>query len=77
MVAAQVVKKLNLTIYRKELKRLLGDSQWWVRYYAAESILESDGIETLSDYAENHPDEFARDMAEQWLSTGEQVKRNE
>lgn len=77
MVVVQLVKKLNLSIYTLELKRLLGDPQWWVRYYAAESILESDGAEILSDYAHNHPDEFARDMAEQWLSTGEKVTSNE
>lgn len=76
MVVAQLVKKLNLSIYTKELKRLLGDSQWWVRYYAAESILESNGIGTLFDYAQNHPDAFARDMAEQWVSTGGKVTSN-
>ncbi|MBB4825107.1 DNA polymerase III delta prime subunit [Sporosarcina luteola] len=69
MLVAQTVRKLNMHTFSDELGQLLGDAEWWVRYAAAESILEVEGAEKLKYYVENHPDSFARDMASQWLST--------
>ncbi|QTD39651.1 HEAT repeat domain-containing protein [Sporosarcina sp. Te-1] len=69
MLVAQTVRKLHINAFSEELSQLLGDAEWWVRYAAAETILEVEGAERLNFYVENHPDSFARDMASQWLST--------
>ncbi|MCG3086801.1 HEAT repeat domain-containing protein [Sporosarcina cyprini] len=69
MLVAQTVRKLDIHQFSEELGQLLGDTEWWVRYAAAETILEVEGAEKLMYYVKNHPDSFARDMASQWLST--------
>lgn len=47
------------------LWKRLGDSSWWVRVAAAETLalLGEEGLSMLERAAEDHPDRFARDMA--------------
>lgn len=70
MFAARIVGRLQLSRYKEMLSELLGDSVWWVRYSAAEALVQfSDGDILLTHLSMNHPDRFARDMATQWNST--------
>jgi len=51
------------------LNERLGDSSWWVRRAAADTLvsLGPSGLAQLGRAAREHPDRFARDMAEQAL----------
>jgi HEAT repeat protein len=77
MFATKIAGVLSLKMFEEQLVILLGDSNWWVRYYAAEAILQIGGEHTLSLLAVNHSDPFARNMALQWISIGRQVNKNE
>ncbi|HEY0840565.1 MAG TPA: HEAT repeat domain-containing protein [Vulgatibacter sp.] len=50
----------------------LGDSSWWVRLAAAETLhgLGPAGAASILAASEHHPDPFARDMARQFASAG-------
>lgn len=70
MYAARIAGKLQLSRFKETLSTLLGDPVWWVRYSAAEALVQfSDGDILLSHLSAVHPDRFARDMAAQWEST--------
>lgn len=70
MYASRIAGKLQLSRFKEVLSVLLGDPVWWVRYSAAEALLQfSDGEILLTHLSANHPDRFARDMAAQWEST--------
>ncbi len=51
------------------LREAAGDSSWWVRRAAAESLaaMREPGVSELRKVAAEHPDRFAREMAEQVL----------
>ncbi|WP_271853242.1 HEAT repeat domain-containing protein [Planococcus maritimus] len=70
MFASQIAGALQLSRYKERLSELLGDSVWWVRYSAAEALTQfSDGDILLSHLSTNHPDRYARDMANQWKTS--------
>lgn len=70
MYASRITGKLQLSRFKETLSELLGDPVWWVRYSAAEALVQfSDGDILLSHLAADHPDRFARDMAAQWKSS--------
>lgn len=70
MFASRIAGRLQLSRFKEVLSELLGDSVWWVRYSAAEALVQfSDGDILLSHLSANHPDRFARDMAAQWKSS--------
>lgn len=73
MFAAKITGALSLSQFESELHGLLGDSVWWVRYSAAEAILQTFGESKLLMLSQRHPDPFARDMAAQWLKTDREV----
>jgi hypothetical protein len=73
MFAAKITGVLTLTQFEKELTEFLGDSVWWVRYYAAEALLLSFGENKLLELSQSHPDQYARNMAAQWLRLERQV----
>lgn len=67
MYASRIAGKLQLSRFKETLSTLLGDPVWWVRYSAAEALVQfSDGDILLSHLSANHPDRYARDMASQW-----------
>ncbi len=73
MFSAKIAGSLSLSLFEQELTELLGDPVWWVRYYAADSLMLSIGEIKLLDLSKNHPDAYARNMATQWLTRGKQV----
>ena len=67
MFATRIVGKLQLSRFKEDLSKLLGDPIWWVRYSSAEAFAQfSDGDVMLTHLATSHPDRYARDMATQW-----------
>lgn len=73
MFVAKIAGTLSLSQFEKELCTLLGDTNWWVRYYAAEALLLAFGENHLLELSQIHPDQYARDMAAQWLKLERQV----
>lgn len=73
MFATKITGTLALSQFEHELTDLLGDKVWWVRYYAADALLLSLGESKLFTLSQNHPDQYARNMATQWLTLGRQV----
>ena len=70
MYASRIAGRLQLSRFKETLSTLLGDPVWWVRYSAAEALVQfSDGDILLSHLSANHPDRFARDMASQWKAS--------
>jgi hypothetical protein len=70
MYASRIAGRLQLSRFKEALSGLLGDSVWWVRYSAAEALVQfSDGDILLAHLSANHPDRYARDMADQWKSS--------
>lgn len=70
MYASRIAGKLQLSRFKELLSTLLGDPVWWVRYSAAEALVQfSDGDILLAHLSDAHPDRFARDMAAQWKSS--------
>lgn len=70
MFASRIAGKLQLSRSKEVLSALLGDPVWWVRYSAAEALVQfADGDILLSHLSANHPDRYARDMAAQWKSS--------
>ncbi|MGM0369926.1 MAG: HEAT repeat domain-containing protein [Bacillota bacterium] len=65
---ALVLEKFRNSTSRNQLKKLMTDQQWQVRYNAAQSLLAHGerGIVTLSEQLQSD-DQFARDMAWQVL----------
>ena len=73
MFTAKIAGSLSLTQFEDELHELLGDSVWWVRYSAADAILQTFGENKLLVLSRTHPDPYARDMAAQWLKLDREV----
>ncbi|WP_033541122.1 HEAT repeat domain-containing protein [Planococcus sp. CAU13] len=70
MYACRIAGKLQLSRFKENLSTLLGDPVWWVRYSAAEALVQfSDGDILLTHLSAHHPDRYARDMAAQWKSS--------
>lgn len=70
MFASRIAGRLQLSRFKETLSELLGDSVWWVRYSAAEALVQfADGDILIAHLAATHPDRFARDMANQWKSS--------
>lgn len=70
MYASRIAGRLQLSRFKEVLSDLLGDPVWWVRYSAAEALVQfSDGDILLAHLSANHPDRYARDMADQWKSS--------
>lgn len=73
MFAAKITGALSLVQFEDELVGFLGDSVWWVRYSAAEAILQTFGESKLLELSNKHPDPYARDMAAQWMKMDREV----
>lgn len=70
MYASRIAGRLQLSRFKEVLSTMLGDPVWWVRYSAAEALVQfSDGDILLAHLSADHPDRFARDMAAQWKSS--------
>jgi hypothetical protein len=70
MFASRIAGRLQLSRFKETLSELLGDSVWWVRYSAAEALVQfADGDILIAHLAATHSDRFARDMASQWKSS--------
>lgn len=67
--AILVIKACHLKTGMKGVIPLLSDSQWWVRYRAAETLYSfgNTGIEKLNEAMLFHEDRYAREMAERIL----------
>ncbi|MCA1061303.1 HEAT repeat domain-containing protein [Rossellomorea aquimaris] len=66
--ACEYIRSPKLTPY---LKELMSDPSFYVRSQAAQSLLRlADGKVVLGEIAVHAEDEYARDMAEQWLERG-------
>ncbi|MDV2683293.1 hypothetical protein RYX56_02785 [Alkalihalophilus lindianensis] len=71
MLFARIAGKLKQKRMIEPLQHLIGDTSWWVRRSAAESLLGyRDGVYILAHIVATHPDTYARDMAYQWLGEG-------
>ncbi|WP_444685168.1 HEAT repeat domain-containing protein [Alkalicoccus luteus] len=76
MYACKTAAVLSLENRRDELLELLADSEWWVRYAAAEALQSFSDGEILLEYARNnHEDRFARDMAARTLTAKAEGER--
>jgi hypothetical protein len=74
--AASVLGRIGTEADRQTLVDLLSDSQWWVRYRAAQALsnmpfVSMDELRTLRT---GHPDRFARDILSQVIAEREGVK---
>lgn len=66
--ACEYIRNPELIQY---LQDLMGDSSFYVRSQAAQSLLRLEtGKDVLREIAASEEDTFARDMAEQWLERG-------
>ncbi|MCA1065119.1 HEAT repeat domain-containing protein [Rossellomorea sp. AcN35-11] len=66
--ACEYIRTPELTPY---LRELMSDSSFYVRSQAAQSLLRlKNGEEVLREIVTHGEDEYARDMAEQWLERG-------
>jgi HEAT repeat protein len=67
VVAVRAARRQPLPHVLALLIERLGDSSWWVRKGAAETLaaMGPAGEEALFEAAESHPDRYARDMAAQ------------
>jgi hypothetical protein len=72
MGAAVVLGRLGLPQDRELLVRLLSDSEWWVRYRAAQALLAMPFVEReeLIALQESSDDRFARDILRHALAEG-------
>jgi hypothetical protein len=53
------------------LRKMLADSSWWVRFQAGQAIMMfSDGIDILNNLYQTTEDPFVRDMALEWMDKG-------
>ncbi|RKL67910.1 hypothetical protein CR203_05230 [Salipaludibacillus neizhouensis] len=70
MYAAKIAGVMELTKYRDHLVDTLADPVWWVRFSSGEAISKLPDGEILLEYvASQNEDAFARDMANQMLTT--------
>ena len=76
LFAAKISGALSLSQFEDELHGFLGDSVWWVRYSAADAILQTFGESKLLELSYGHPDPYVRDMAAQWLKMDREVPAN-
>jgi HEAT repeat protein len=69
IIAMKGIALLGGEPYRSLMIEHLGHELWWVRYYSAFGIagLSEQGKSELKFLAENHPDPFARQMANYYL----------
>jgi len=69
MMAAKVAGVRRLSVFEAQLITLLSDQEYVVRAEAAKAILQfKGGINRLKRVIEETKDEFARDMAKEWIS---------
>jgi hypothetical protein len=74
LMCAKVLAKVQTKESLAVLKTMISDSSWWVRAAAAQSVWGfSEGRKILSEISANHEDNYARDMAKEWLERGELV----
>jgi hypothetical protein len=53
------------------LKSMLADSSWWVRFQAGQSIMMfPNGVDILKNIYQSTEDPFVRDMAMEWMNKG-------
>lgn len=68
MIFCQIAKNMQKPEYLPELRELLTNRNWWVRYYSGEAIAHSPGgIDLLREIVLRNNDKFAQDMADQWI----------
>lgn len=67
--ACQALGRLGTLEDLALLSKLLGDHEWWVRYRAAEALLDLPTVPrgALRALAVRHDDPYARDMLRMWL----------
>ena len=69
MMAAKVAGVRRLSVFEPQLITLLSDQEYVVRSEAAKAILQfKGGVIMLKRVIEESTDEFARDMAQEWIS---------
>ncbi|RBW71509.1 HEAT repeat domain-containing protein [Bacillus taeanensis] len=74
LMCARILAKVQTKDSLSFLKTMMSDSSWWVRSAAAQSVLEfADGRKILSEISNHHEDQYARDMAKEWLERRELV----
>lgn len=75
MLAAKALGRIGEKRDTKQLVRLLADSQWWVRYRAAQALASLPWInqQALERIQSQQSDRFAVDILEQVMAEGEYV----
>ena len=70
MQAANLLAKFGAPESIKVLEQMLSDTEWWVRYRAAQAITKLPflGPNTLRRLCDRQPDRFARDIMRQALA---------
>jgi HEAT repeat protein len=73
MLAAKALGRIGEQRDTEKLIQLLGDSQWWVRYRAAQALAKLPWInqESLERIQAEQTDRFAEDILEQVMAEGE------
>lgn len=65
--AARALGQLKAGEALAPLTQALADPVWWVRFNSAEALYRIGGTDALASAGLNHPDRYARDMAQQVL----------
>jgi hypothetical protein len=72
MMAAKLFGTIRNHTLLPYLESMLGDSSWWVRQQAGQSIMRyREGRDILTRIRYKSQDRFARDIASEWLDKGE------
>lgn len=70
VMVTKLIGSAGLNAYQYQLKTLMSDPEWWVRYAAANALRQLDGgEEMLRKIAVSGNDPFAKDMAGYTLTT--------
>lgn len=71
LMVLKVIQRISLTKVSTILESFLHDSSWWVRNEAAKILSKtSEGKELLRRVIENDQDQFAADIAREWIEKG-------
>lgn len=70
LMVAKLIGNANLNEFQKQMKTMMSDREWWVRFAAANALRKLDGGEALlRKMAESDKDPYAKDMAGRTLTT--------
>lgn len=68
MMVARFFGRFRNDAFMPQLEQLLQDRSWWVRNAAAQSILQYENGQAQLEYIKaHHHDQFAKEMANNWL----------